>query len=77
MINIIDTSIRIKNIEAGSLYEHNLGVRESFRYTNAVLTNSLFLDFLLKNGLKIWKGTMSRDVIGIDFECGSRLLRKK
>lgn len=72
MIIITDTSIRIKNIEAGSLYEHNLGVRESFRYTNAVLTNSLFLDFLLNNGLKIWKGTMSRDVIGIDFECGSR-----
>lgn len=65
-------SVRIKNIEAGSLYENNLGVRESFRYINAMMTNSLFLDFLLSNGLKIWKGTMTRDIIGIDFECGSR-----
>lgn len=65
-------SVRIKNIEAGSLYEHNLGVRESFRYTNAVLSNSLFLEYLLNNGLKIWKGTMTRDIIGLDFECGSR-----
>ena len=67
-----ENGIRIKNLEAGSLYENNLGVRESFRYTNAMMTNSLFLDYLLENGLKIWKGTMTRDIIGIDFECGSR-----
>ena len=69
---MFEVGIRIKNIEAGSLYENNIGVREAFRYTNAVITNSLFLDFLLENGLKIWKGTMTRDIIGIDFECGSR-----
>lgn len=68
----MDAGVRIKNIEASSLYENNLGVREAFRYTNAMMTNSLFLDYLLNNGLKIWKGTMTRDVIGIDFECGSR-----
>lgn len=67
-----DNVFRIKNIEAGSLYEYNLGVRDSFRYTNAMINKSLFLDFLVDNGLKIWKGTMTRDVIGIDFECGSR-----
>lgn len=67
-----ENGVRIKNLEAGSLYENNLGVRESFRYTNAMMTNSLFLDYLLENGLKIWKGTMTRDIIGIDFECGSR-----
>ena len=50
------TSVRIKNLEAGALYENNLGVRESFRYTNAVIAPSLFLDYLLGNGLKIWKG---------------------
>lgn len=37
-----------------------------------MINKSLFLDFLVDNGLKIWKGTMTRDVIGIDFECGSR-----
>lgn len=68
----MEYGVRIKNLEAGSLYENILGVRDSFRYTNAMLTNSLFLDYLLNNGLKIWKGTMTRDVIGIDFECGSR-----
>lgn len=67
-----DNVFRIKNIEAGSLYEYNLGVRDAFRYTNAMINKSLFLDFLVDNGLKIWKGTMTRDVIGIDFECGSR-----
>lgn len=67
-----ENGVRIKNLEAGALYENNLGVRESFRYTNAMMTNSLFLDYLLENGLKIWKGTMTRDIIGIDFECGSR-----
>ena len=66
------TSVRIKNFEAGALFENNIGVRDSFRYTNAVIAPSLFLDFLLENGLKIWKGTMTRDIIGIDFECGSR-----
>ena len=68
----MEFGVRIKNIEAGSLYENNLGVRDSFRYTNAMMTNSLFLDYLLNNGLKIWKGTMTRDIIGLDFECGSR-----
>ena len=67
-----DYGVRIKNLEAGALYENNIGVRESFRYTNAMFNNSLFLDYLLDNGLKIWKGTMTRDIIGIDFECGSR-----
>ena len=67
----LEFGLKIKNIEAASLYENNLGIRESFRYTNAMLTNSLLLDFLLDNGLKIWKGSMTRDVIGIDFECGS------
>lgn len=64
--------IRIKNFEAGSVFECNNGARSSYRYTNAVLSNSLFLDFLLQNGLKIWKGTMTRDIIGLDFKQSSR-----
>lgn len=69
--------LRIKNIEAATLYECNNGARESFKYTNAMLTNSLFLDFLLANGLKIWKGTMTRDIIGMDFNQGSRSLEEE
>ena len=64
--------LRIKNFEAGSLFECNNGARSSYRYTNAMLSNSLFLDYMLDHGLKIWKGTMTRDIIGIDFKQGSR-----
>lgn len=69
--------LRIKNIEAGTLYECNNGARETFKYTNAMLTNSLFLDFMLSNGLKIWKGTMTRDIIGLEFNQGSRSLEEE
>lgn len=69
--------LRIKNIEAGTLYECNNGSRETFKYTNAMLTNSLFLDFMLANGLKIWKGTMTRDIIGLEFNQGSRSLEEE
>lgn len=68
----MENGVRIKNIEAGSLFEMNNGARDNFRYTNAVFSNSLFLDYLLDNGLKLWKGTMTRDIIGIEFEMGSR-----
>lgn len=64
--------LRIKNINAATLYECNNGARDTFQYTNAMLNNSLFLDFLLSNGLKIWKGTMTRDIIGLEFTQGSR-----
>lgn len=69
--------LRIKNIEAGTLYECNNGSRETFKYTNAMLTNSLFLDYMLANGLKIWKGTMTRDIIGLEFNQGSRSLAEE
>lgn len=69
--------LRIKNLNAGTLYECNNGARETFQYTNAMLTNSLFLDFMLSNGLKIWKGTMTRDIIGLEFTQGSRSLEEE
>lgn len=37
-----------------------------------MLSNSLFLDFLLDNGLKVWKEESTRDVICIEFGYGSR-----
>lgn len=64
--------IKIKNISAGSIYECNLGVREQLDTKDAMLTNSLFLDFLLQNGLSVWKETSTRDVISLDFNYGSR-----
>lgn len=64
--------LKIKNIEASTLYETNLGIREYFEYTNAMLTNSLFFDFLKANGMKTYKETMTRDIICITFNYGTR-----
>lgn len=64
--------VRIKNFSAGQLYEYNLGVREYLPYTNAMLTNSLMLDFLLDHGLKVSKNGFTRDVICINFDMGAK-----
>lgn len=64
--------LKIKNIEAGSLYGYNLGVRDNFDYTDAMFTNSLFSDFLKENGLQIWHEKSTRDIICIEFNYGSR-----
>lgn len=64
--------LKIKNIEAGSLYGYNLGVRDNYDSTNAMLTNSLFSDFIKSHGLNIWKEESTRDIICIEFNYGSR-----
>ena len=63
--------IRIKNISAAMLYEVNLGVRDYFTYTAAVLHNSLFSDYLKSIGMKV-RNESTRDVICINFDFGSR-----
>ena len=64
--------LKIKNFEAGSLYGYNLGIRDRLDSTDAMLTNSLFSDFLKENGLNVWKGESTRDVICIEFNYGTR-----
>lgn len=64
--------IKIKNISAGMLYDVNLGTRDYFTYTDAMFNNSLFSFFLQKNGLNVYKGESTRDVICLDYEFGSR-----
>lgn len=64
--------IKIKNIQAGSLYDYNLGVRANLDMKDAMLTNSLFSEFLLSIGLSVWKGESTRDVICLEFDYGSR-----
>lgn len=64
--------IKILNYSCGSIYEVEQGVRYKYDTTPAMLTNSLFLDFLKENGLKIYKGVSTRDIICIDFKYGSR-----
>lgn len=64
--------IKIKNISAGMLYDVNLGVRDYFTYTDAMLNNSLFSYWLQKNGMHVYKGESTRDIICLDYDFGSR-----
>ena len=64
--------LKIKNYGAGSIYGYNLGVRDRYDTKDAMLTNSIFLDFLLENGLSTWKDKATRDVICIEFGYGTR-----
>lgn len=61
------------------LYEVNLGIREYFTYTDAMLSNSLFSRFLQQNGMDVYKGAKNisnkestRDIVCLDFDFGSR-----
>lgn len=42
-----------------------------------MFTNSLFKDFLIENGLKIWKDESTRDIICLDFNFGSRSYKQE
>ena len=64
--------IKIKNYEAGSIHGIDLDVRTQYDCKDAMLTNSLFLDWLKENGLNIHKGESTRDVICINFRYGTR-----
>lgn len=64
--------IKIKNIEAATLYEYNKGLRDHYEYKDAMFVNSLFKDFMCNNKLKIWKGESTRDLICLEFNFGTR-----
>lgn len=63
---------KIKNIQAASIWECNHGARDNLDMDDAMLTNSLFLDFLEENGLNVWKESSTRDIICLCFDYGSR-----
>jgi len=63
---------RIQNIQAASIHEMNLGVRQQLDKKDAMLVNSLFLDFLTENGLKVWKDESTRDIVCLEFGYGTR-----
>ena len=64
--------LRINNYAAGSIIEKNLGVRDKYDITEAMLINSLFKDYMVVHGLDIYKGESTRDIICITFKYGSR-----
>lgn len=71
MRKISEYGIKIKNIEAATLFEYNKGLRDHYDYKNAMLTNSLFQEFLVDNKLNVVNGS-TRDIIGIEFNFGTR-----
>lgn len=64
--------LKIKNYTSGSVYAVQQGVRTNYDYQEAFLTNSLFLDFMQRNGLTIYKDKATRDIIGISSVYGTR-----
>ena len=64
--------LKIKNIQSGSLFEVNHGVRDILDCKNAMLTNSLFNDYMMSHGMTAWKDESTRDIICIDFKYGSK-----
>lgn len=64
--------IKIQNYEAASIYEYQNGFRNKLDSKDAMLSNSLFLDFLMENGLNVWKEKSTRDVICIEFGYGTK-----
>lgn len=64
--------LKIRNYQAGSIYSYSLGVRKHYDYKDAMLTNSMFTNFIKNNGLHIHNGESTRDIICIDFGYGSR-----
>ena len=69
---ISEFGLKIKNIEASTLLEYNLGIRDHYEYKDAMFTNSLFSDYLKENGLKVWKEESTRDIICLEFNFGTR-----
>lgn len=69
--------IKIKNYQAGSLYQCSLGVRKNYDYNKAMFANNLLMYHLLEKRneedecLIIDKG-WTRDIICINFDYGSR-----
>ena len=78
MIDIAgEYGIYIRNIEASTLIEYNKGLRDHYEFKRAMLVNSLFLDYLKENGLHIHNEESTRDIIGLEFNYGTRSYEKE
>lgn len=63
--------LKIGSYEAAVLYENNIGVRKHVDKVDAMLTKSLFYDYLEKIGLESFNDKFTRDVIVVRFNFGS------
>lgn len=69
---MIKYNLKIRNIEASTLYECNIGIRDHYEYKNALFTQSLFHDFLDKIREEDKTRLSSRDLICLEFNYGTR-----
>ena len=59
------------------LYECNLGIRDYFSYTDAMLNNSLFYYYMRDHGLQVYKEQSTRDIICLKFDFGSKSYKQE
>lgn len=64
--------LQIGNYSASSILAVENGVRNNYDYTKAMLTNSLFLDFLYEIGIDVYKDKSTRAIVGVTFGYGTR-----
>ena len=75
---MFEYGIKIKNYDAKSIHFNNTVKQTKYKFTYGLLANSLFCDFIVKNGLRIDKKNGStKDIICIDFEPRSSPLRNE
>lgn len=73
MIVIGEYGWKIRNFKAATVYAKNVGLRDKYDYTPAMLHHSLFTRFLKSHGMQTDKNDEStRDIICLDFQFGLR-----
>lgn len=69
---------KIKNFKAATVYGKNIGIRDRYDYTEAMLHHSLFTNWLKKNGMTVDKNDEStKDIICMDFQFGLRSYKEE
>ena len=69
---------KIRNYKAATVYGRNIGIRDRYDYTEAMLHHSLFSDWLRANGMDTGKNDDStRDIICLDFQFGLRSYKEE
>lgn len=59
------------------LYQCNLGTRDYYTYTDAMLNNSLFYYYMRDHGLQVYKEESTRDIICLKFDFGSKSYKEQ
>ena len=78
MIIIGQYGWKIRNYKAATVYGKNIGIRDKYDFTEAMLHHSLFTGWLRKNGMKTDKRDEStRDIICMDFQFGLRSYKEE